>query len=124
MTQISHDNSKNLDKIMSRKSSHKRTNSIETSERSEKQTKSRFLVSKKYNKRMVPARAKATKDTAKTYLGNSMKFSKYQYSNNTNIFDLYTPTSTSSQKVNLKGSLITKKHYDLQDKKTKGRWTL
>lgn len=114
ITQVSNDNSKNIEKIISRKGSHKRTTSIETSERSDTLSKNRFLVSKKYDKRMTETKSKLGKDSIKSYLGSSMKFgtstsiSKYQ-NNNTNINHAYTPTSTASHKINIRGSLLAKK---------------
>mmetsp|Transcript_12409 Transcript_12409/g.12447 ORF Transcript_12409/g.12447 Transcript_12409/m.12447 type:complete len:96 (+) Transcript_12409:1705-1992(+) len=65
---------------------------------------------------MVSTKAKHSKDTIKSYLANSMKFasgpstsmSKYAH-NHTNIGDNFTPTSTTSNKINIKGSLLSKK---------------
>jgi hypothetical protein len=100
--------------VISRQASHKRTNSIETSERSENQSKNRFLVSQKYSKRMVDTKLALGKDSIKSYLGSSLKYgastsiAKYQ-NNNTNIIDAYTPTSTTSHKINIRGSLLAKK---------------
>eukprot|EP00344_Euplotes_crassus_P011048 CAMPEP_0197018484 /NCGR_PEP_ID=MMETSP1380-20130617/80129_1 /TAXON_ID=5936 /ORGANISM="Euplotes crassus, Strain CT5" /LENGTH=209 /DNA_ID=CAMNT_0042445709 /DNA_START=813 /DNA_END=1443 /DNA_ORIENTATION=- len=87
-----------------------------TLERGKTKSKNRFLVSKKYNNRMVSTKAKHSKDTIKSYLANSMKFasgpstsmSKYAH-NHTNIGDNFTPTSTTSNKINIKGSLLSKK---------------
>lgn len=59
--------------INSRKGSHKRTNSIETSERSDQKSKNRFLVSKKYNPQMSAQKAMSTKDNVKSCLSNSIK---------------------------------------------------
>lgn len=65
---------------------------------------------------MQPVKSKFSKDNIKSYLGNSMKFgqgpstsmSKYKH-NHTNIGDVYTPTSTTSAKINIKKSLLSKK---------------
>jgi hypothetical protein len=114
ITQTSEDNTFNVELLNSRKSSHKRTTSIESSERSDKHSKNRFLVSKKYNNRMIQGSGLSIKDHINSWMGKSYKFgtstsiSKYPV-NNTNIFNVWTPTSTTSQKVNIKGSLIAKK---------------
>lgn len=115
VTQVSNDNSKHIDMVISRQASHKRTSSIETSERSDNQSKNRFLVSKKYSKRMVDPKLASGKDSIKSYLGSSLKYgtstsiAKYQNNNNTNIIDAYTPTSTTSNKINIRGSLLARK---------------
>ena len=99
--------------INSRKGSHKRTGSIETSERSDNQSKQRFLVSKKYNQQMVPAKLTLSKDSMKSWLAKSMKFTTNSSSskpckNHTNIVETSTPTFALS-KMNIKGNLLARK---------------
>lgn len=91
---------------------------LETSDRTKIKSKNRFLVSKKYNNKMIPAKFKTSKDSFKSYLGHSMKFesgsgagssmAKYK-TNNTHIIDIKTPTSSTSHKINPKSSLTAKK---------------
>lgn len=99
--------------LNSRKQSHKRTNSIGTSERSDnkEQSKNRFLVSKKYNKHMVPIQTQLSIDTMKSWLTKSLKFGNslsISKNNNTNIHDVYTPTAKTT-KVNFKQHMLAKK---------------
>ena len=114
VTQNSNEHPVKVERLNSRKSSPKRTNSIESSEHSEKNSKNRFLVSKKYNKRMEPLKRSMYKEGPNSLLERSAKFgtnssiSKYQ-SNQTHVLNVQTPSSTASQKMNLKGSLIARK---------------
>lgn len=52
--------------IQPRKLSHKRTSSIGTSERSDKKEKTKFLVSKKYNKQMAPISSQLSSEAMKS----------------------------------------------------------
>ena len=114
VTQVRNENSKLSRNLKSMNSF--LTPILETAERTKIKSKNRFLVSKKYNNAMMPAKSKNWKENAKSYLTSSMKFgsgpstsmSKY-ITNNTNIGDVYTPTSTTSHKINIKGSLLAKK---------------
>lgn len=66
VSQISNEDNACVHSINSRKSSHKHTNSIESSERSDNKSKQRFLVSKKYNKKMAPTKLTLSKDAVKS----------------------------------------------------------
>lgn len=99
--------------MISRKGSHKRVGSIETSERSDTKSKQRFLVSKKYSKQMGPTKTSSSKDNMNSCLTKSLKFAANSSTSNsnknqTNIVDSFTPTSMST-KINIKGSLIARK---------------
>lgn len=124
-TQISQENSKNMELLNSRKSSHKRTNSIGTSDRSDNHSKNRFLVSKKYNPRMDPWKNMLSKENMKSCLTQSLKMgtstSISKGPNHTNILgDAKTPTSATSTKINIKGSLLAKKWMGITKKNLDG----
>lgn len=74
---------------------------------------------------MAPSNSKLGKDNTRTYLAQSLKhgmstsISKVQ-ANHTNIGDVYTPTSSTSHKINIKGSLIAKKCMGFTKKKLEG----
>lgn len=125
VSQISNEENACAHSINSRKSSHKHTNSIESSERSDNKSKQRFLVSKKYNKKMAPAKLTLSKDAMKSWLGNSLKIGtstsiSKPSKNQTNIFDAYTPSSSTSTKINIKGSLLAKKWMGIAKKHIEG----
>lgn len=112
-TQPSNENINANPSFDSRKSSHKRTGSIGTSERSENKSKKRFLVSKKYNKN-ISASNKLSSTNMKSCITKSLMFGTSTMmskpsKNQTNIFDVLTPNSATSVKINLKGSLLAKK---------------
>ena len=121
-SQISNEENIGAHSINSRKSSHKHTNSIESSDRSDNKSKQRFLVSKKYNKKMVPAKLTLSKDAMKSWLGTSLKLGTSTSitkpsKNQTNTFDAYTPSSSTSAKINIKGSLLAKKWLGIAKKR-------
>ena len=64
---------------------------------------------------MAPINSNMSKDVMKSYAGKSLKFgtstniSKNQNNYTGVVTDTYTPTSSASNKVNIKGSLIAKK---------------
>lgn len=108
--------------INSRKGSHKRTSSIESSEKGDRIASAKFLVSRKYNKNMPQARRKVPKDGAKSVLTKSIKIApssnrtKQSYLEGT-TFDAYTPTPSSTTKLNIKTTLLNKKQLGMWKKK-------